>query len=125
MNSRVTITALLLIAFVCSHNLYLYCITNSIIDKLDAKSWYSGELLFFVTPLIFMGNSNIKTELEVQVRKVYWLFLCLVTFLIAFNNFRFAPFTINGIVLQMFMLNGITLVYAILSLILSDKNGNL
>lgn len=125
MNTRSIITGLLLISFVCSHNLYMYCIYKDIIDAFDKKSWYSAELLFFVVPLIFMGNYPNKTGAEIQLRKIFGLFLCLITGLIAFNNFRYAPFQISGIVLQVFLLNGITFVYAILSFIFSDKNGNL
>jgi len=76
-------------------------------------------------PLIFMGNRNDKSQGEIQLRKIFGLFLCLIMALIAFNNFRFAPFLINGIVLQVVLLNGITFIYAILTLIFSDKNGNL
>ena len=125
MNSRSILTGLLLICFVCSHNLFLYCIHNGIIDKLDQRSWYSAELLFFAIPLIFMGNRNDKSNAEIQLRNIFGLFLCLITGLIAFNNCRYAPFVINGIVLQVVLLNGITFVYAILSLIFSDKNGDL
>ena len=125
MNNRSIITGLLLLAFVCSHNFLLYCIHSFNIDKLDSKCWYSAELLFFAMPLIFMGNRNDKSKSEVQLRNIFGLFLCLIMALIAFNNFRFAPFLINGIVLQVVLLNGITFIYAILTLIFSDKNGNL
>ena len=125
MSSRSIITGLLLLAFVCSHNLFLYCIQNNILDKLDQRAWYSAELLFFAMPLIFMGNRNDKSKSEVQLRNIFGLFLCLIMALIAFNNFRFAPFLINGIVLQVVLLNGITFIYAILTLIFSDKNGEL
>jgi len=124
-DSRSLFTGLLLIAFVCSHNLYLYCIQADLLDAFDKKSWYSAELLFFAMPLIFTGNRNGKSNAEVQLRNIFGLFLCLIMSLIAFNNFRFAPFLINGIVLQVVLLNGITFIYAILSLIFSDKNGNI
>lgn len=125
MNSRAILTGFLLICFVFSHNILIYCIQSSFIDKLDSKSWYSAELLLFAMPLIFMGNYPNKTGAEIQLRKIFGLFLCLITGLIAFNNCRFAPFVINGILLQVFLLNGITFGYAVLSLIFSDKNGNL
>lgn len=117
MDSRAIITGLLLLCFVSSHNFYLYCITFEVLDKLDLRAWYSAELLFFAMPLIFMGNRNDKSKSEVQLRNIFGLFLCLIMALIAFNNFRFAPFLINGIVLQVVLLNGITFIYAILTLI--------
>lgn len=76
-------------------------------------------------PLVFMGNRNDKSQAEVQLRKIFGLFLCLIMVVIAFNNFRFAPFVISGILLQVILLNGITFGYAIFSLIFSDKNGDI
>lgn len=120
MDSRSIITGLLGLAFIASHNLYLYVIEHNLLDITYYRGWYSAELVLFVMPLLLMGNSNIKSQREIQFRCIVYIAVSIVMAIIVLNTFNLIPLPH----LQVYYFNGITFAYTLYALLFSDKNGN-
>jgi len=107
--------------YVCSHNLYLYCIQKSHIDVDQDKIWRNAELLVFVAPLLIMGNSSTKSKSEIAFRNIAYVFLSIISGLVIVNEFGL----ISRPSLQIYYLNAITFVYTLYALFRADQNGNI
>jgi len=75
-------------------------------DKFMQKAYMYGIILMFTAPLLIMGNSNEKTGLEIELRKVSQLTYILVLLTIIINQFGFFTNPVHSVML----FNGINLV---------------
>ena len=121
MDSRSVVTALLNLCLVASHNVYLFGIRAGYISVIDQRAFYSGELLAFSVPLIYMGNSNYKSDREIEFRKIGWLIVSVIMSFIILNRLGLIPLPH----LQVYYFNGITFAYVLYALLFSDRSGNL
>ena len=121
MDSRAIVTGLMTACYVCSHNLYVYCIRNFHIDADQDKIWRNSELLVFVAPLLIMGNTSPKSKSEIAFRNIAYVFLSIISGLVIVNEFGL----IARPSLQIYYLDAITLVYTIFAIFKADKNGDI
>jgi len=120
-DSRAILTALMTACFVCSHNLFIYCINNRHIEDTGKIVWRNTELLVFVAPLLLMGNSSTKSKPEIAFRNIAYVFLSIISGLVIVNEFGL----ISRPSLQIYYLNAITFVYTLYALFRADQNGNI
>ena len=107
-----------------SHNLFLYLISISAIDKPDVKVWYNMELLLFFIPFSILGNYNHKSVKEIEFRKIALFAISLIITVIILNNCKFLP-VLPSPRTQMLFFNGISFAIIGYGLLFSDKNGNI
>lgn len=112
---------LLILAFVASHNLFIFSLQSGRLDLFERKIWFNSELLCFVIPFLIIGLKNDKTAKEIEMMKIATFIIGFVLALVILNQFAVTPHA----VIQMYFFNGITFVYAMYALFFSDTNGNL
>jgi hypothetical protein len=126
MNFRSTVTGLLVLAFIASHNLYLYCINLGLLEYGEnvpvdeEKVWYSSEFILFIIPLVLMGNSNKKCKRENQFRLVGYSAATITMALIVYNEIFILPNASTYV----YAFNGLTFAVTLYALLFSDENGN-
>lgn len=104
---RSLVTVLLNIAFIITYDVYVYLRSIGLLtDKFMQKAYMYGIILMFTAPLLIMGNSNQKTELEIELRKIAQLTYILVLLTIIINQFGVFTNPIYSVML----FNGINLV---------------
>lgn len=104
---RSIVTLLLNVSFLLAYDIYVYLRSEGMFtDKFMQKAFMYSLILAFTAPLMVMGNSNRKDNIEVELRKVSQLTYILVILTIIINQFGFFTNPIHSVML----FNGINLV---------------
>lgn len=122
MDNRSKVTAAIIVAFAILYDYYLLSgALGWFIDTFYRKAYIYSCLLVYVCPLIYLGNSNKKTPLEIAYRQISSWFFGLVCLGVILNNLS----VIRHGVYYSSLFCTITLVLIFLFIFKADKNGNI
>lgn len=119
---RAVITALIILLFIAMYNLYVlntlrhYLVIES--DELK-KILFHGAWALTALPLLIMGNSNNKSDLEIELRKMAQFVYAWTLSVILVNNMGWFKYPFY----QIFAFNGVVFVVVLLLTINAYKHG--
>lgn len=116
---RSIITALITLLFITSYNAYVYSGLMGFTDVFMRKAVIYFIFSIFVLPLLAMGNSNKKSSIEIEFRKIAFLIYLVVSSMIIINQFGVIKNPINFLL----VFNGLTFAFICMVLISAYRHG--
>ena len=113
-------TAIYTLLFIVLYNLYMVFLKHDILTDVFMKKAYMYFVVLVITaPLLIMGNSNNKSIIEIEIRKIAEFIYIATILTIILNQFGLFVNPINNILL----FNGINIVIISIILISGGRHG--